>query len=229
MGTPPPILLANLGMADSLILMVLALVVFGPRRLPQIGRQIGKLMYEFRKASNDFKFQMEEELRIAEDADRRKKEEEERKRVAALAAPDQASVTAPAQTIEAQADIGAVEPSTAPSPYPGEGSYPEQYPPETHAAAAQPASTELRIQPPQTGEQVSASARPDYYFESSGAAAGEAAAPSELNPEAGAEANAAGDEANPAIIETNANCRSPLRIRRTSRRRRRRPIHPPFS
>ena len=55
--------MANLGMADSLILMVLALVVFGPRRLPQIGRQIGKLMYEFRKASNDFKFQMEEELR----------------------------------------------------------------------------------------------------------------------------------------------------------------------
>jgi TatA/E family protein of Tat protein translocase len=63
-------------MADSLILMVMALVVFGPRRLPQIGRQIGKLMYEFRKASNDFKFQMEEELRNAEEADRRKKEEE---------------------------------------------------------------------------------------------------------------------------------------------------------
>jgi sec-independent protein translocase protein TatB len=41
-------------MPDTLILMVLALVVFGPRRLPQIGRQIGKLMYEFRKASNDF-------------------------------------------------------------------------------------------------------------------------------------------------------------------------------
>lgn len=68
-------------MADSLILMVLALVVFGPRRLPQIGRQIGKLMYEFRKASNDFKFQMEEELRVAEDADRRKKEEEQRKQL----------------------------------------------------------------------------------------------------------------------------------------------------
>ena len=67
-------------MADSLILMVMALVVFGPRRLPQIGRQIGKIMYEFRKASNDFKFQMEEELRNAEEADRRKKEEEERQR-----------------------------------------------------------------------------------------------------------------------------------------------------
>ena len=87
MGTPPPIQLANLGMADTLILMVLALVVFGPRRLPQIGRQIGKLMYEFRKASNDFKFQMEEELRNAEEADRRKKEEEERQRALAAAPP----------------------------------------------------------------------------------------------------------------------------------------------
>ena len=79
-------MMANLGMADTLILMVLALVVFGPRRLPQIGRQIGKLMYEFRKASNDFKFQMEEELRNAEEADRRKKEEEERQRALAAAA-----------------------------------------------------------------------------------------------------------------------------------------------
>ena len=88
--------MANLGMADSLILMVLALVVFGPRRLPQIGRQIGKLMYEFRKASNDFKFQMEEELRNAEEADRRKKEEE---RLKALA------LAAPAQTIEAVSQV----------------------------------------------------------------------------------------------------------------------------
>src|SRR6516162_7455874 len=103
MGAPPTIY-ASLGMADSLILMLMALVVFGPRRLPQIGRQIGKLMYEFRKASNDFKFQMEEELRNAEEAERRKKEEAERQRVAALAAQSQASVSAPAPSIEAQAD-----------------------------------------------------------------------------------------------------------------------------
>jgi len=55
----PTVMAADIGMADSLILMVMALVVVGPRRLPQLGRQIGKLMYEFRKASNDFKFQME--------------------------------------------------------------------------------------------------------------------------------------------------------------------------
>ena len=76
-------------MADSLILMVMALVVFGPRRLPQIGRQIGKLMYEFRKASNDFKFQMEEELRNAEEADRRKKEEARLAALALSAPPDE--------------------------------------------------------------------------------------------------------------------------------------------
>ncbi len=108
MVSPPPIELSNLGMADSLILMVLALVVFGPRRLPQIGRQIGKLMYEFRKASNDFKFQMEEELRLSEDADRRKKEEEERARNLAL--------NPPAPAIEAQAAIGADDQASVSAP-----------------------------------------------------------------------------------------------------------------
>ena len=77
--------MANISMGDPLVLMVLALVVLGPRRLPELGRQIGKLMYEFRKASNDFKFQMEEELRNAEEADRRKKEEAERERALAAA------------------------------------------------------------------------------------------------------------------------------------------------
>ena len=73
----PPLTIesANLGMADTLILLILALVVFGPRRLPTIGRQIGKLMFELRKASNDFRFQMEEELRANEDPDKRWKEE----------------------------------------------------------------------------------------------------------------------------------------------------------
>jgi sec-independent protein translocase protein TatB len=73
MGVQPVIQVASFGIQDSLFLMLLALVVFGPRRLPEIGRQIGKLMYEFRKVSNDFKFQMEEELRASEEADRQRK------------------------------------------------------------------------------------------------------------------------------------------------------------
>ena len=141
MATPPPIEMANLGMADSLILMVMALVVFGPRKLPQIGRQIGKLMYEFRKASNDFKFQMEEELRNAEEADRRKKEEE-RQRALALTAPVAATTTP------------AVVEGSAASPEPTEIS------PSSADSSQLPKEGDLpRILPPSTGEPVPA-ARP---------------------------------------------------------------------
>ena len=167
MGTPPPIEMANLGMSDTLILMVLALVVFGPRRLPQIGRQIGKLMYEFRKASNDFKFQMELEMRDAEDADRRKKEQEERQRaLAAVSRQPQLEQTAsPAPQSNAPAPR-----SEAPTPAAPEDPYRDLYPGESPplrdpnlpaetsqaetAPAAEPAVP--RIQPPSTGEIVAA-------------------------------------------------------------------------
>jgi sec-independent protein translocase protein TatB len=140
MGIPPTIQQANLSMADSLILMVMALVVFGPRRLPLIGRQIGKLMYEFRKASNDFKFQMEEELRSAEEADRRKKEEEERQRQ--LAANPPAQLEANTTTPETPAS------TESSSPY--GGGYAEAQ------ALAQAEATYPSIQPPATGEPVPA-------------------------------------------------------------------------
>jgi sec-independent protein translocase protein TatB len=154
-------------MWDTLLLMVLALVVFGPRRLPMIGRQLGKLMYEFRKASNDFKFQMEEELRAAEEADRRKKEEEERQRALAAAPPQpkleqaaaESEANAPESTTSATASVA--------SPYPGEGAYPDLAAEGTPSEAAAQSSDESamhsaaedsapRIQPPSTGETVAA-------------------------------------------------------------------------
>jgi sec-independent protein translocase protein TatB len=57
---------------DSIFIFGLALVIFGPKKLPEIGRQLGKLVLEFRRASNEFKMQIEEELRAAEVADRQK-------------------------------------------------------------------------------------------------------------------------------------------------------------
>ena len=142
MVNAPTIEVANISMADSLILMVMALVVFGPRRLPQIGRQIGKLMYEFRKASNDFKFQMEEELRAAEEADRRKKEEAERqKRLAAN----------PPAEIEASTTLTNEAPATTDSSYPYGGTYGE-----IAEAQEKTEATEPTIQPPSTGETVPA-------------------------------------------------------------------------
>lgn len=58
--------------ADSIFLFVLALLLFGPKKLPVLARELGKWMGEFRRASNEFKMQMEEELRLSEQADRQK-------------------------------------------------------------------------------------------------------------------------------------------------------------
>ena len=57
---------------DSIFLFVLALLLFGPKRLPVFARELGKWVGEFRRASNEFKMQMEDELRMSEQADRNK-------------------------------------------------------------------------------------------------------------------------------------------------------------
>ncbi len=67
------------GFGDYIFLFVLALILFGPKKMPELARQLGKLMAEFRKASNEFKLQMEEEMRSSERAD-------QEKRIAALEA-----------------------------------------------------------------------------------------------------------------------------------------------
>jgi sec-independent protein translocase protein TatB len=59
--------------SDSIFLFVLALLLFGPKKLPMLARELGKWVGEFRRASNEFKMQMEDELRQSEQADRLKK------------------------------------------------------------------------------------------------------------------------------------------------------------
>jgi sec-independent protein translocase protein TatB len=200
----PQIETASIGMADSLVLMVMALVVFGPRRLPQIGRQIGKLMYEFRKASNDFKYQMEEEMRNAEEADRRKQEEA---RLAAMAVPGAVKEEKPEPEGSTQVlDTGDGAPSYYESalkdsnPYPYGGDVPpaeassatgeEITSPETSTAEktdpeAPSVETNVpRIQPPATGAPVayrgpaeSASVETEAAGETAAAASRETATP----------------------------------------------------
>jgi len=76
---------------DSIFLFVLALLLFGPKRLPVLARELGKWVGEFRRASNEFKMQMEDELRMSEQADRNKQ----------IAAMEAAAPVAPAITAEA--------------------------------------------------------------------------------------------------------------------------------
>jgi sec-independent protein translocase protein TatB len=58
---------------DTALIALIALLLFGPKKLPELARQLGKLMGEFRRASNEFRMQMEDELRLAEQADHQKK------------------------------------------------------------------------------------------------------------------------------------------------------------
>ncbi len=60
------------GFGDTTFIVLLALLLFGPKKLPVLARQLGKLMADFRRASNEFRTQMEEELRISEQAERQK-------------------------------------------------------------------------------------------------------------------------------------------------------------
>ena len=57
-------ILDSLGSSELLVILAAALIFFGPRRLPQLSRQIGKSLAEFRRASDDFKRTWEREVNL---------------------------------------------------------------------------------------------------------------------------------------------------------------------
>src|SRR5207302_3894742 len=58
------LILDSLGNSELLLILAAALIFFGPRRLPQLSRQIGKSLSEFRRASEDFKRTWEREVNL---------------------------------------------------------------------------------------------------------------------------------------------------------------------
>ena len=63
----------QLGFPEMIFIFLLALLIFGPKKLPEIGRQIGRAMAEFKRASNEFKWQLESEMRQLEIEEENKK------------------------------------------------------------------------------------------------------------------------------------------------------------
>ena len=59
-------MLGSIGMPELIIIFVIALIIFGPRKLPELGRSLGKSLAEFKRASNELKSTLEEEIRIDE-------------------------------------------------------------------------------------------------------------------------------------------------------------------
>jgi len=108
----------NLGFPEMLFLFLLALLLFGPKKLPEIGRQIGRGLAEFRRASNELKGQLENEMRLLEAEDREKKisppPPPPENTVVALAENASASAGAPAPTAAAVAATS--DPPASPGP-----------------------------------------------------------------------------------------------------------------
>jgi Tat protein translocase TatB subunit len=111
----------TLGGPEVILILVVALIVFGPRRLPEIGKSMGKMLAEFRKASNDFKRTIDEELEA----------EKSKESQTAVAPPPE---TAPAPAVVHMITPPETEPATAPTA-------------DTPAAAPRP-EAEPHVEPP---------------------------------------------------------------------------------
>jgi Tat protein translocase TatB subunit len=84
----------TLGGPELFLIFVVALIVFGPRKLPEIGKSLGKMMAEFRKASNDFRSTIESEV------------EAEKIRDALRIEPPKVEPVSPARALEADSSAG---------------------------------------------------------------------------------------------------------------------------
>jgi Tat protein translocase TatB subunit len=125
----------TLGGPEVLLLLVLALIVFGPRKLPEIGKSMGRMLAEFRRASNDFKRTLEDEV------------EAEKMRTALAEDPYMPPVAAPPAPALGAADVPAEPPrgDDASAPPPGEAAHsepvsgpPELRPPDESVSRNQP-------------------------------------------------------------------------------------------
>jgi len=78
----------SIGMPELVIILVIALVIFGPRKLPELGRSLGKSLGEFKRASNELRNTLEDEVRVEEQREQKAKlQAEQNSALAASAAP----------------------------------------------------------------------------------------------------------------------------------------------
>ncbi len=93
----------SIGMPELIIILVVALIIFGPRKLPELGRSLGKSIGEFKKASTELRSTLEEEINLEQQSEQKATIRAEQDTAIAAAAPPP-SPTAPPDTPAPPAD-----------------------------------------------------------------------------------------------------------------------------
>jgi sec-independent protein translocase protein TatA len=60
----------SIGMPELIIILVIALIIFGPRKLPELGKSLGRSLNEFKRASADLQNTLEQEIKLEEQKDK---------------------------------------------------------------------------------------------------------------------------------------------------------------
>ncbi len=89
----------SIGMPELIIILVIALIIFGPRKLPELGKSLGRSINEFKKASTDLQNTLEQEIKIEEQKENAKKTRAEEDSASAAFDKDKDDQTQPPQTV----------------------------------------------------------------------------------------------------------------------------------
>ena len=81
-----------IGMPELIVIMVIALIIFGPRKLPELGRSLGRSLNEFKRASNELKHTLDEEIRVEEQKSTERQQAPEIPRPVVIGEEDEAGI-----------------------------------------------------------------------------------------------------------------------------------------
>lgn len=89
----------SIGMPELIIILVIALIIFGPRKLPELGKSLGRSLNEFKKASTDLQNTLEQEIKIEEQKETAAKHKAEEDTAGAAVDHDDQNTAPPRETV----------------------------------------------------------------------------------------------------------------------------------
>src|SRR5512133_4217452 len=102
----------SIGMPELIVIFVIALIIFGPRKLPELGKSLGKSIAEFKRASNELRNTLEEEIRI----DEQRQKSEQKPQIAQASSTNPLSAVPADATAPLEQPVAHAEPAATPDP-----------------------------------------------------------------------------------------------------------------